>query len=301
MSGHYSNYILVNLPPISDSDHDAQLLTLGSVPVCTDNKYTCYINYESVANLFISTDWHYTFAGCTTADDFAIVFTELLYNIGGNPTSYKQVCHRHRLPRHIVKLIHRKKCAWTTAKRAGDFSKFKQQSRTARSAIRQHRRCIKNRLIYSRNRKAFFHHMSTITSGMHREKISLCVNDVILSEADAAESFLHEFLRNFSSANTGPPDLRPSSVSISSNIIHLNCTAGDVISAIKSCSNNNSSPDDISFRLIKMVAQYIIYPVTVIFQHSLFERLFPAALKHAIVVVFLDWHNNIYIATDTFF
>ena len=55
----------------------------------------------------------------------------------------------------------------------------------------------------------------------------------------------------------------------------LNCTTTMVQAALAVYSLTNSSPDGISFKLLKHISQYTIYPLNVIFQHSIFEGVFP--------------------------
>ena len=57
-----------------------------------------------------------------------------------------------------------------------------------------------------------------------------------------------------------------------------------VTEALIQCPNSNSSPDGISFKLLKAVSDLIISPLNTIFQHSLFEGIFPSVWKEATVI-----------------
>ena len=64
----------------------------------------------------------------------------------------------------------------------------------------------------------------------------------------------------------------------------LNCTTTMVQAALAVCSLTNSSLDGISFKLLKYISQYIIYPLNVIFQCTIFEGVFPTVWKLAVVI-----------------
>ena len=127
-------------------------------------------------------------------------------------------------------------------------------------------------MVYSNNRKAFFSHMHRKTAAHSGNSIHLCDGDNALSDQEAADTLLRMFSLNFS--NTVPSSQRldehipptPPAVSLS----HFNSTPSMVTEALIQCPNSNSSPDGISFKLLKAVSDFIISPLNTIFQHSLF-------------------------------
>lgn len=54
--------------------------------------------------------------------------------------------------------------------------------------------------------------------------------------------------------------------------------------ALHLCPNKASCPDGISFNLLKEISGLIASPLNTVFQHSLFEGIFPKAWKHAVVI-----------------
>jgi hypothetical protein len=73
-------------------------------------------------------------------------------------------------------------------------------------------------------------------------------------------------------------------VSVWHNCLALVMVSPDaIIRALHDCPNTNSSPDSISYQLLKAVQSTIIQPLTIIFQHSLFEGVFPDIWKDAVV------------------
>ena len=128
---------------------------------------------------------------------------------------------------------------------------------------------------------------------MHRKtavysdnSIYLCDSDNALSDQDAAGTLLRTFSLNFSNTVPSSPRLdeytppTPPTVSLS----HFNCTPSMVTAALIQCPNSNSSPDGISFKLLKAVSDLIISPLNTIFQHSLLEGIFPTVWKEATVI-----------------
>ena len=103
-----------------------------------------------------------------------------------------------------------------------------------------------------------------------------------MSERESAQIFRQKFAKNFSIAfDTALPVLSQSSVSAPQLV--FNCTETAVMEALTSCPNSYSSPDGISFKLLKLIAQFIFRPLNIVFQHSLLQGIFPHIWKHAII------------------
>ena len=181
---------------------------------------------------------------------------------------------------NIVVLLRVKKRAWTSYLRSRDMSAFKAASRTARAVLRQHRRCEEMRLIYSQEHQKLFKYVNCKT-GAGTKSIHISKNDVALTDQEAAEVLLQTFSSNFSIRHT----TKPSSMSThTQSLTDFACTPTLIVDALHRCPNSNSCPDGLSFKLIKAVAKSIIAPLTIIFQHSLFERISPSVWKEAIVI-----------------
>ena len=72
----------------------------------------------------------------------------------------------------------------------------------------------------------------------------------------------------------------------------FNCTEHNILTALKSCSSSGSSPDNISYRTLKYIARFIIYPLKVVFQHSFNDSIFPARWKQATVIQLYKGHSD---------
>ena len=162
---------------------------------------------------------------------------------------------------------------------------LKQLSRIARAAIRQHRQSQETHLVYSKNKKSFFSHINGYLAD-HVHSIRLISHGSALDDHDAANVLLREFSANFSLPCRQADGLANAEFSGTSDCTHfiLNCTITMVQAAIAVCPLTNSSPGGISLKLLTHISQYIIYPLKVIFQYSIFDGVFPTAWKQAVVI-----------------
>jgi hypothetical protein len=137
----------------------------------------------------------------------------------------------------IVRMLRAKKQLWLAAKKSGDFGKFKMLSRSARSAIRQHRRNEEQRLIYSKDRKAFFTFVNN-KCGSQTQPINLLKNGATLTDYEVAEHFQREFCNNFSAAACKPSTFTcPNASTARAQFPLLNSSETLILDAIRNCSN----------------------------------------------------------------
>ena len=101
-------------------------------------RHVDYAKLNCALNLI---DWTVAFNGCAVTDDYAALFTNLVLDAVNKCSAIVPLFRRPRLPKHFVVLLRVKKRAWTSYLRTRDMSAFKAASRTARVALRQHRRC----------------------------------------------------------------------------------------------------------------------------------------------------------------
>ena len=127
---------------------------------------------------------------------------------------------------------------------------------------------------------------------MHRKTAAHSGNSIHLcdgnstSDQEVADTPLRTFSLNFFSTVPSSPrfDEHTPSTPPAVSLSHFNCTPSMVTEALIQCPNSNSSPDGISFKRLKAVSDLIISPLNTIFQHSLFEGIFPSVWKKATVV-----------------
>ena len=139
---------------------------------------------------------------------------------------------------------------------------------------------MKKRLIFAINRLAFFRHVYK-SIGMKTAACKILLKGIPVNDNQAAEAFKSEFSSNFTRlTKTTVTETQLHSGSL----LHINCTETDIMAALKSCGSSNSSPDGVSFRLLKEVAKNIIRPLLIVCQQSFCTDTFPAVFKHAVVV-----------------
>ena len=136
-------------------------------------------------------------------------------------------------------------------------------------------------MVYSNNRKAFFAHVNRNIKS-EPSNIALSVNGVFLSDQEAAVVFLTKYARNFSAvSNESLSDIMSD---FNASQLYFNCNEQMVAEAMHNCSNSNSSPDSISFCLLKRISRHVVRPLNIECQQSFNAGLFPSRWKHAVIV-----------------
>ena len=235
-----------HLPPIAGSDHDAQLWHVTLPVLQRHRKLRCHVDYAKLNCALCLIDWTVAFKSCEVTDDYAARFTNLVLYAVNKCSAFLPLFRRPRLPKYIVLLLRVKKRAWTSYLRTRNMSAFKAASRTARAALRQHRRCEEMCLIYSQDRHRFFKYINCKT-GAETKSIHICKNDVALTNQEAAKVLLQIFSSNFSIRHTAKPS---STSSQTQSLINFACTPALIVEALHRCPNSNSCPDGLSFKLI---------------------------------------------------
>ena len=102
----------------------------------------------------------------------------------------------------------------------------------------------------------------------------------MVDDRDVADAFCHEFSKNFSAG---------SDVSSCIDIIHESsfnpyCAELKVAEALLCCQSSNSSPNGISYKILKFFSHLIVRPIHIVFQQSIYSGIYPAVWKQALVV-----------------
>ena len=152
-----------------------------------------------------------------------------------------------------------------------------QARRNVQAAIRPFRHSHEHRIAYNNNRKKFYDHIYKICC-VHKGTPRLTCDGEIMPDLQSAEFLSAEFASNFSSSNPCN-NINLDNLSIlNENCLHMfNCTEHLVIEALCQCSNTKNSPYGISFKLLKIISGRILQPLNIIYQHSLYEGIFPRA------------------------
>ena len=130
--------------------------------------------------------------------------------------------------------------------------------------------------------------MNNAVTNNKSNTVQLCTNGNALTDIESCNAFLDVLSANFfSTSNISLPTCQIASV-MHVTLASFNCTQTDVAAALQSCPNSSSSPDNILFKLLKVIDKYIVYPFKIVYQHSFFEGSFPRIWKHAAVIPLLQ-------------
>ena len=145
VSSHFAQSTITDLPPIAGSDHNVQFITFPVAKCASQAKLQKIVDYDRLQLLLSQLNGSSIFSGCSDSDEYAGMFTSTLSDAIAECTSYKPVCRRELLPRHIVNLIGAKNKKWAAARLSGYYAAYKAARRIVRAAIRSHRRNLENR------------------------------------------------------------------------------------------------------------------------------------------------------------
>ena len=139
--------------------------------------------------------------------------------------------------------------------------------------------------MYSKHREAFFSYCRQITVRLcNSSPIHLCAGGYVLSDHDATDGFHRNLSSNFSVLRSHPQTTRITETAKEGCLSQFNCSVTDILNAIHSCPNSSSSLDSSFFGLIKATFDVISEPLTIIYQHSLQESVFPDVWRGAVII-----------------
>ena len=279
---HFADSAVNTLPPVGGSGHAAQLIQLRTTFNNKASTMRKVMDYTKLGHVLSQIDWSLYFNNCANVDNYAAKFNDTCLRALSNCTHHKPIYKRRRLPKHVVRLLHIKKVSWQEAKRSGDYTKYKAARITARAAIRRHRRNVESRLMYNNDQRTFFSYINRKNKSQDGQ-ICLIINDTAVTDHEAAEAFLVEFAKNFSSSS-GAMRQHDAACTDVDHSFKSTCNKRIILETLKACSNSDSSPDGISCRVLKSISQYIIHELTIIFRLSISTSVFPKVWKHAVVL-----------------
>ena len=143
--------------PIAGSDHTSQRLAVSiNIPHVSVDKFVTKIDVNCLIYCLSLTNWDALFIGCNSVDDFVQCFHDELQTALSNATNTKIKCARPNLPKHTLKLIHRKRQAWKSAKRSGDMSQLKAARRLVKTGLSAFRKQKEENLMNRKDSKTLF-------------------------------------------------------------------------------------------------------------------------------------------------
>ena len=283
------------LTPVASSDHNAIIISLpessfiNCSAVCRTPNYNNFSNadFGIAASLLYYIDWNVLFHKCIDVDDYVSVFTEVLTSALRQSISSRcsRFNHPLPLPKHILRIIAKKKRAWITAKQSGtsdDFKRYKQLCKSVRSAIRNYHKEREIQLVREGNFVKFFTYTNNQLGKNKSNDIALLMKEELVTDSlQVAEIFNAQFAEYFSSVSKECIVNTDGLGHIDG--LQLNCDQRDVIKYLLSASDSAPGHDLIPGAALRKLAHVIARPITIIFQQSLFQSKFPTAWKRAII------------------
>ena len=213
--------------------------------------------------MFSQHNWNVLLTGCNDADDYDGKVTLTLSNAIATFICYKSVCGLECLRRHLVHLTWAKRKIWDTAKLSSDSS-YQAARRIVRIAIMSHWHYLKSRLMYSNKWPVFFSFIC-IKLNWHDQQKYTC----LLSNNTASNLFLQ--FSNFSIATNNSTCLIRNALKEA----HFNQTCIEVIvaEAIVRSFASNLGLNSISFKLLTMFSQYLVWPLIIVFVFGIVSTL----------------------------
>ena len=268
--------------PIAGSDHTSQRLAVSiDIPHVSVDKFVIKIDVNRLIYCLSLTNWNALFIDCKSVNDFAQCFQDELQTAISNATYTTIKCTRQNLPKHILKLIHRKRQALKSAKRSGDFSQFEAARRLVRTDLRAFRKQKEKSLMNRKDRKNLFKYINSHIKGNLSTVIKLY--DGSLTDAATANVFSNMFCKNFGRTSVVSVPVNIDDPSLPDNLSAFSCDMAALKKIVLSARNSAAGPDGFSMSIIKQIFHCISYPLLVIFQQSLHQGVFPTVWKAAYI------------------
>ena len=196
------------------------------------------------------------------------------------------------LPKHIRKLIHKKRKLWKRLQRYPPtdpltdckFSDFAAARKAVKKAIYRFRCDELNKLADCKNKKQFYRYINRhvkTKSSIHR----LISNNgsEAKSDFDKAQLLNTTFASNFTSHTCLPYDCESTNCGHSCNGdgFQINVTYDDVLRVLNHVPPGAAGPDGLTSDIIRKIAPLIARPMFIIYQQSAFTGKFPSQWKCA--------------------
>jgi hypothetical protein len=286
------------LPPIAAVDDHAHHAVLLKCLSSACNNAASFVAPASVfdsvdlnsidADLAISylraTDWTYVFLIDSSVDDYVSSFMTVLKDVVFQTCPRKRYrLHgpRQRLPHYIRRLLLKKRRLWKQICDEHSRALFRAAYRDVRKAIRLHTSNAELELVNNPSQSAFYKYVNNVLGRSSHPPAQIIDSSgkLVSNSAAISDAFNSEFVKNFAAA----PDDLSQHFSQSADTL-LNATYLDVYCALLSSPNSSAGPDGIPGFLLRCLAHGLVAPVTIIFQQSLAQRVFPTSWKCAYVV-----------------
>ena len=244
-------------------------------------------DYPSINNFLSNINWINVLP---KTDDIDSLYTKILSVINEAISRYVPLSKRKqksRLPSHLRYLLQQKKHYYKRSKSDPSAkSTYKKYEKQYKKEIKQHMRHLEEKVISSRNRNGLYSYINRklhtpssipplkkdgaiIIDANHKANLfNDCFTDVFIKDNNVTPSLLN-------STNSNPISQMPD----------IFITPTDIRKAISNLKNHASrTPEDIPAIFVKNTAEHLIYPLTILFNHSLKLGKVPHHWKEAIII-----------------
>ena len=301
LTTHHERFSDVRLvPPLVSSDHDAVICNVhqtakGSQPVRLERCFL-YANYAAIAHELSKCDWQIIFSNCVSVNDYWLAFYQVLLElvevfvpIRAKRQGNGGFCGnggRTRLPKAIRKLLLIKRRAWRrwraypTALNKADFN---EASRRCRSDIRQYLANQENNLLKVGSRKFFYY----AARQLHPQQCDIMLrttSGLACNPTDICTILSAEFATNFDGLPYGATAPLPACEDTHRALpclSNINIDTVTVRQTLEQLHESAAGPDDIPGIFYKRLACWLAYPLTVVYQQSVYRGRIPDAWRMA--------------------
>jgi hypothetical protein len=276
-------------PPIASSDHQAVLFSVnmrkegqGNTQQLAQPKFDkADLQYAELQ--LSAVNWRKVFVNDRHVDDYVTSFMSVLIPVltQSLPTTRtRSNKHKRTVPRPIRALILKKRRLWRKIHDVQSLRAYTTACDKVKEAIRQYINRQELDLVEHPNQAAFYKYVNR-TLGKQQTQHQL-VDDTgraVTDDVIAACMFNREFASNFSPSTASVPVATAAHFSQAFNV-----TLQDTYTALASSSNSSPGPDSISGFVLRRLARTLALPLSIIFQQSLTQGVFPTAWKKATVI-----------------
>ena len=141
------------------------------------------------------------FKKCTDVDDYMSIYAKLLSSTLDlfTPRKKQYKKHRVRFPKYMMKLIHKKRRLWKSARKTGDYTAYRSCCLMVKKSISDFHFSEELKFINGKNKTIFYSYINNKLGCRKSQITCLRVNDnnLIYDEVTIADMFNEEFSKNF--------------------------------------------------------------------------------------------------------
>jgi hypothetical protein len=278
-------------PPIATSDHQAVLFAVSMKRAIQTRKQRSVqpifdkADLQYAAQQLLTVNWRIVFSNDRHVDDYVASFMSVFVSILTKSllanVSPSRPNHARIVPKHIRALTLKKRRLWKKVHDVRSLQVYLAACDNVKVAIRQYTSRQELDLVNHPNQAAFYKYVSRALGQqqVHHQLVN-SEGNAVTDDVIAAEMFNAEFSRNFSR----PLQHTLGAVAKATNTLVFSVSQQETYAALASSSNSSPGPDGISGSLLRQLAPVLALPLSIIFQQSLAQNVFPTAWKTATVI-----------------